>query len=383
MKYRYKIVFFVIALSMMGILTNCSDDSEGGTPVISYVRVTDPASSDSLLAAAGQGQMIAIIGKNLQNTQALWLNDQQAVLTATLITSTSVIARIPSQIPEAITNELTLIFSNGESLSYDFALNVSKPLISRMKSEYVNTGDVATFYGDYFYAPIRVTFSGDVEAEVTFVDDQVLQVRVPDGAQEGPVAITSNFGSTESDFWFRDTRNIIASFDIPLENGIWRGPTNIVSSDPVITPVREKFIRVNQALGAWPFFEWYGGPKEGDVAAETKNIPADAFVNPDNYSLKFEINTLDLLTGANLRIYLGHANNAGFDAARQSTYYIWEPNLNTQGEWETVSIPWADVYDANGNFAFDASGYGMFMYFHGPNAVKHNLGMDNMRVVPN
>lgn len=383
MKYRYNIVFLFIALSMTGILTNCSDDTEGGKPVISYIRVTDPAASDSLLNAAGQGQMIAIIGKNLQNTKAMWVNDQQATLTATFITSTSIIARIPTQIPEVITNDIRLYFANGESLSYDFTLDISKPLISRMQSEYVNTGETATFYGDFFYEPITVTFSGDAAAEIVSVQDQVLKVKVPNGAQEGPVTISTNFGTTESDFWFRDSRNIIASFDIPLVNGIWRGPAYITATDSKIPAISGKFIRVNSPLAAWPFFEWYGGPKEGDVSVETKNIPADALANPSNYSLKFEINTLASTTGANLRIYIGHANNSGFDAARQSTYYVWAPNLNTQGVWETVSIPWASVHAANGSFAYDAAGYGMFMYFHGPNAFNANIAIDNMRVVPN
>lgn len=382
MKSRYKIVFLLIALSMTGILTNCSDDPEGA-PVISYVRITDPSSSDSLLIAAGQGQMVAIIGKNLQNTQQVWFNDQRAALTTTFVTSTSIIVRIPSQIPKELTHKVMLIFANGETLEYEFIVTISRPEINRMKSEYVSTGDVATFYGDYFYQPIVVTFSGGVVAELVSVDDQAIEVKVPDGAIEGPVTITSNFGETESDFWFRDTRNIIASFDVPLVNGMWKGSTYIVATDAKIPNVSGKFLRVNSNLGTWPFFEWYGGPKEGDVSIESKNIPADAFDNPSNYTLKFEVNTLASLVGANMRIYIGAANNSGFDAARQSTYYVWAPNLNTLGEWETVSIPWKDVYSANKNFNFDASGYAMFIYFHGPNAVNTNVGMDNMRVVPN
>jgi hypothetical protein len=383
MKSRYKIVFLLIALSMTGILTNCSDDSEDGAAVISYIRVTDPTSSDSLLVAAGQGQMVAIIGRNLQNTTQVWFNDQQAELTGTFVTSTSIIVRIPSQIPEVLTHKLKLIFASGESLIYDFTVIISRPAIDRMKSEYVSTGETATFYGDYFYAPIAVMFSGGVMAEIVSVEDQELQVKVPDGAQEGPVTIATNFGVTESAFWFRDTRNIIASFDVPLVDGMWKGSDYIVTTDANIPDISGKFLRANSNLGTWPFFEWYGGPKEGDVAIETKNIPADAFDNPSNYSLKFEVNTLASLTGANMRIYIGHANGAGFDAARQSTYYIWAPNLNTEGEWETVTIPWEDVHADNNSFAFDASGYGMFIYFHGPNAVNTNIGMDNMRVVPN
>ena len=380
MKFIYKIVFLVVAITMTGIFTNCSDDDSGGSPMISYVRITEPASSDSLLVAAAQGQMVAIMGQNLEHTVQLWFNDQQAALTKTFVTSTSIITSVPTELPEVITNKVKLIFDNGDSLLYDFSVDVSKPVVSRMKSEYVNTGEVATFYGDYFYEPVVVVFSGGVEAEIISVEDQVLEVIVPDGVQPGPMAIATNFGIEITDFWFRDNRNIMASFDVPLVNGIWQGPSRIVSSDPDITPVANKFIRVNATLGAWPFYETYGGPKEGDIGIEAKNIPEESLINPDGYNLKFEINTLSSLTGATMRLHIGNADNAGLDAARQSSYYAWEVNLDTGGEWETVTIPWADVYKG---FAYDAAGYSVFIYFHGPNAVVHNFGLDNMRVVPN
>lgn len=386
MKYRYKIVFLVFAIAMTGILTNCSDDSDG-TPEISYVRITRPSSSDSLLVAAGQGQMIAVMGKNLHRTVQMWFNDQQAVLTSTFITSNTIIVRVPAELPEVITNKIKLVFDNGESLLYDFSVDVSKPLISRMKSDYVNTGDIATFYGDYFYPPLQVTFAGGVEGEVVSVEDQELRVRVPDGVEPGQVTISNNFGVTQTDSWFRDNRNIIANFEGPFANGFWRGGDFVVSSDPDISNVNEKFMRVNKgALGAYPYLELYGGPADGDVALLTQVIPEEAFTKPEGYSLKFEINTLETLTGAVMRLYLGSADGSGFGDARNNIYYQWQANLNTNGAWETVTIPWEDVYAANnvdGAFPYSASGYGMYIYFHGPNAAIYNFAMDNYRVVPN
>jgi Surface glycan-binding protein B xyloglucan binding domain/IPT/TIG domain len=383
MKYRYKIVFLVFAIAMTGILTNCSDDSVE-SPVISYVRITDPTSSDSLLVSASQGQMIAIMGQNLQHTVELWFNDKRAVLTSTFITSTTIIVRVPSELPEVITNQVKLVFDNGESLIYDFSVDVSAPVISRIKSEYVNTGDVATFYGEYFYAPLKVTFTGGVEAEVVSVEDEVLEVIVPDGAQPGPVIITSNFGATETDSWFRDNRNIIANFEGPFVNGFWRGGDFVVSSDPNVSNVDGKFMRVNKGkLAAYPYLELYGGPADGDVALLTQKIPQEALTKPEDYSLKFEINTLESITGAVMRLYIGPAGGGTFGDARNNIYYPWQANLHTEGEWQTVTIPWEDVYIANKEFPYNASGYGMYIYFHGPNAAIYNFAMDNIRVVPN
>src|SRR5688500_301362 len=175
MKFRYKIVFLVLALATAGILTNCSDDSEGGTPMISYVRVTDPASSDSLLIAAGQGQMIAIIGENLQNTQQVWFNDQRATLTTTFISPNSILLRVPSEIPQVLTTQVQLIFAHGESLVYDFSVDISKPEIDHIKSEYVRVGETGTVYGNYFYTPITITLTGGVQAEITSVEEEIIE----------------------------------------------------------------------------------------------------------------------------------------------------------------------------------------------------------------
>jgi hypothetical protein len=382
MKSNFKIFFLLISMISVGILTGCSDDESGGKPLVRYVRVTKPSASDSLLVAAGQGQMIAVMGENLGEVRQLWINDLPGFLNANLITDQTVITRVPPQIPGVITNKLKMIFANGDSLLYDFAVDINEPEIAYLKSEYVNTGDVIVINGNYFYAPIVVTFTGGVQGTVKLREDTQLEVTVPEGAEPGPITVASAFGETVSDFWFRDDRNIIASFDGTM-GGMWKGSDFVVSSDPNITPINGKFVRVNRNLGAWPFLELYGGPKESDVKFETKNIPADALVNPEDYSLKFEINTLKSLTGANMRLYLGNAANAQFDAERQSKYYVWQANLHTNGLWETVSIPWQDVYKATQEFNEDPEGYAMFIYFHGPNALEHNFGLDNIRVVPN
>jgi len=370
-------MFLALFCVLAGTLSNCSEDS-GNDPVIRYIRVTNPAASDSLLVSAYQGQMVAIMGENLQKARELWFNDQRAVLTTTFITSSSIIASVPPSLPEAITNQLKLVFADGKTLLYDFSVDVSEPVVSRLKSEYVNTGEVATFYGDYFYEPLEVTFTGGAVGEVVSVEDQILEVRIPDGVQPGPVTITNNFGEVVTDFWFRDDRNIIASYDIPLANGVWHGPAFIKSSDPDISNVDEKFIRINQDLGAWAWFEMYVGTADGDIATELKNIPEDAFENPEDYDLKFELNTLAPLTGANIRIYIG----PDMPGERGNRYYVWLPNINTDGEWETVSIPWQDIYVANKEFVYNPNGYGISMHFSGPNAVDADFGMDNMRVVP-
>src|SRR6476660_276335 len=85
MKSINKILLIVLtAVTTASLFTSCTKDkSSGDTPSINYVRITRPTSSDSLLVAAGQGQLIAIIGNNLEDAVEVWFNDQQARLTPT------------------------------------------------------------------------------------------------------------------------------------------------------------------------------------------------------------------------------------------------------------------------------------------------------------
>ena len=373
-------LLFCAAITGAGILTSCSDEDlpNGGEPRIRYVRVTDPDAADSLLVAAGQGQMIAIMGENLGDARELWINDQRAALNPSFITNTTIITRVPSQIPSDITNEMTIVFSDNKTLVHNFAVDISEPVISYMKSEYVPAGEVAVIHGNYFYEPVTVTFTGGVTGELVTVEDELLEVVVPEGAEPGPITVTTNFGETESDLWFRDNRNIIASFD-GTTSGLWHGPSYIVSSDEEITAINGKFIRMKRNLAAWGWFELYVGPSNSDVALELKNIPADAIANPEDYSLKFEINTLKSLTGAAIHMYIGP--NMADD--RGNVNYNWQPNIHTNGEWETVVIPWEAVHTANGKFAYNPDGYGVSIHFSGPSPVDGDFGLDNMRVVPN
>lgn len=382
-KNKFQLALF-LTLAIAFVWAGCSDD-EDAKPFVRYIRVTEPKASDSLLVAAGQGQMIAIMGGNLKNVQQVWFNDRSATLIPTLITNSTVIVRVPSQIPGDITNEMKLVFGNGETLIHNFSVDINEPAIARMKSEYVNDGDEAVIFGDYFYAPVTVTFPGGMEGEVVSVTDTEIHVTVPDGAEPGPITVSSNFGTTESTFWFRDNRNIIADFDGPLISWTWRGSEVVVASDPEVENINGKFMRVNRGQqAAWPYMELYGGPQEegGDIANVTKNLPEGALLNPSGYVMKFEINTLQTLAGGTFRIYIGNANNAQFADARNNTFYEWQANEDTQGQWQTVTLPWAPIYEANDFFNFSSFGYGMYIYCHGPNAAIYNFALDNIRVVP-
>ena len=376
MKSIKKLVLgILITIGLLSIFNSCEKEDSEGTPSISYIRITSPESSDSLLASAGQGQLIAIVGNNLENAVEIWFNDQRALLTPTYITKTSILVAVPSQIPLSVNNTMKLVFKNGYELNHDFKVDISEPVVSMMDVEYVKENEVAVIRGNYFYAPLTVTFTGGVDGQVENLTDQEIQVRVPAGAQPGPITVKTNFGETESEFWFRDNRNLLIHND-PWSG--WWGETNVVpGTDPLA--ISGNFTRITQNIGAWGWTEWIGGKE--DALATSKNLPDDAVLNPEKYFMKFEVNTLKPYNGNRIKFMIGQVN--GPDPNWNDEPYFWEPPFDTEGKWRTVTIPFEDVVDNyTTNWGVRPQGYGVKIWFHGPGALEADIAFDNLRVVP-
>lgn len=376
MKSVYKITLLLLVIVGTGsVFTSCDKDDTPGNPSITYVRITRPESSDSLLIGAGQGQLIAIVGQNLGQAIEVWFNDRQALLTPTYITNTSLLVSVPSLIPIDVNNKLKIIFKNGYELLHDFEVQISEPVINNMVSEFVNEGDTATIRGDFFYEPLTVTFTGGAEGEKISVDDQMLKIRIPAGAQSGPITIKTNFGETKSNFWFRDNRNILIHND-PW-SGWWGKDMVVNASDPLA--INGNFTRMTKNIGAWSWTEWIGGRE--DALTTSHNLPDDAVLNPNKYDLKFEINTLKPFIGNVIKIMIGQVNSP--DPDWNAEPYHFKPPFDTKGKWETVVIPFSDVIaNYKTNWGLRPQGYGVKVWFHGPLALDADIAFDNLRVVP-
>lgn len=392
MKMIYKSILLVAVIAMATIFaTSCKDDndSSGGAPYISYVRITDPKSADSLLVASGQGQLIAIVGGNLQNTREIWFNDQQATsLRATYITNTSILVNMPSKIPSVVTNKMKLVFANSDSLLYDFKLTINAPVITSMNCEYVPDGGIATINGGYFYLPITVTFPGGVTASSENDEDSVtintanniITLKVPQGAQPGQLIIKTNFGAQISDFWFRDNRNIIEGFD---NDGTYDPGTNgSIITDPgdgdpsLINGPYDRVIK--PAMGGWEWtqvFARWGAPY--------CKIPDEAILHPDQYYYKFEVCTMKPFDANGIRAWV--TDPSVQTGTPDGVYYNWMPPFDSQGKWQTVSIPFENFASALGSYfpkvLPDGSYFCAFVYCEG-GTLNCDMSYDNFRIVP-
>jgi hypothetical protein len=305
----------------------------------------------------------------------VWFNDQQARLTPTYISSTSILVSVPSLIPDSITNKLTIIFKNGFKLEHSFEVQISKPVLNSMLSEYVNEGDVATIIGNYFYAPVTITFTGGTTAEVVNLEDEQVQFTIPADAQPGPITIKTNFGETKSNFWFRDPRNIFIASD-PFEG--WNNASLVVTNPGPGDPpkINGNYFRIKGHIGSWGWNELADGDA-GSMPSYSKNIPDDAILHPEKYYLKFEINTMKPYNNSMITI------NAGGSVVQDTKGYKWAPPYDTKGKWQTVVIPYDEVVASYSvPPVVNPNGYWSMVLLQGPGDLDADMSFDNFRIVP-
>ncbi|MDI3322015.1 glycan-binding surface protein [Pinibacter soli] len=374
MKSIYKILFTLLMFfAAASIIYSCKKDA-APTPVINYIRVTNPVSSDSLLVSANQGQLIAIVGTNLQEAREVWFNDQQSRLTPTYISGNSILVSVPSKIPTTVNNIMTIVFANGYKLKYNFSVDISKPSLNSMTCEFVNAGDVATIIGNYFYQPLTVTFTGGATGEIVSVADGVLKFKVPANAQPGPITVKTNFGITSSDFWFRDPRNQFITSD-PYEG--WHEENLVVTNPGPGDPpkISGNYIRVNKKLASWSWNEIADGPASA-MPNHSKKIPDDAILHPEKYYLKFEICTMKPYNNGMIRI------NAG-TSVQDAVNYQWAPPYDSKGQWQTVVISYDEVWKSyTVKPTVNPDGYWAMLLMQGPGDLDADISFDSFRIVP-
>jgi Surface glycan-binding protein B xyloglucan binding domain len=378
------------------------DESLVGTPVISYVRITDPLKSDSLVTHAFMGSSIAIIGQNLQNVDEIWFNNQKAFVNFSFVTNTSIIVTVPNVIPSVVTNKMLLINSNKiDTLKYTFGVDVPSPFLSGMLCEYVDDGSTAVIQGNFFIddpaIPLKVFFPGNLEAKVTDITLTQIKVTVPTGAGVGPIQVKSLYGSTRSSFYFRDDRNLILDFDALTAAGGWRsGVTGNSNPAPVSgNYVRFKGTMLGKAGATWDedhfsFNFWPSSNGRPNVPLYTGDIA--------NAAIKFECYVVDTWSASALQMIFtpySTANTNSYIADGGVPRGLWIPwkesgTYKTEG-WTTVSVPLAEFkYKADGGLCANTINADMlrgltFFVFSGGMAgtdCTPQICIDNIRIVP-
>ena len=405
-----KIVFPVVALAALALLPACNDNPDAfeltdGVPVVHYVRIPDVVSADSLITSAFMGKTIALVGENLTSVKEIWFNDQKTVLNTSLITPTALITSVPTVIPKVVTNKMYLITQNSDTVKVDFKVDVPAPLVSNMKCEFAADGEVAVIRGNYFLSVAdsenpNVIFTPNIKAtEVVSYSLNEIHVKVPAGAQPGPVSVESRYGTTRSKFWFRDNRGMILDWDNLNANGGWR--SGVTSDSDPVAGITGKYVRFKGAMTADPSATWNEDAFSFNLWGTSNGRPeGDLFsIAPAEAVIKFEINVTQAWKAGALQMIFtpwSTANTNSYLADGTTPRGLWIPwkatgSYTTDG-WETITLPIKDFKYNQEGVGVDFRGAGnygglTFFLWHGGDQAKGEdctpeICIDNIRVVP-
>ncbi len=345
--YNNTIQMLLAMITLVGFVS-CEDEDlpNNGDPVIHYIRTVDPASSDSLLVAAYEGTLLAIIGDNLGKTNEIWFNDQQASLSPVYVTNTSILVSIPTEEPEEVTNRITLNFSGGSSLVYDFEVFII-PEETGLSPVPVEIGGVLTITGTYLDNVSALIFPGE-EGQISVSDFESqsatqIEVIVPEGAQNGFMRFVTIHGNTA-----------IMSIELVL---------------PTLNPLAYT-IYSDELQNGWQIWGWGG---EIDVAS-TEQVLHGEYALRKAYdgswdAVYFGNGSVTTDDYENLVIYAYAPGDASVDAQVVVNSGTPIPYTVLPGEWVEIIIPvadfgtttWTDVFfqgqGASGAVYYDFIGF--------------------------
>ncbi len=437
--------YFAIAALALGscmAVTSCSDDTDakkdkGAQPVIKYARSCDINAADSLITKASLGSHLCFVGDNLGDVQQVWFNDQKCKLNPTMVTSHTIILDIPNVIPGEVTNIAKFITSTGLTTEFPFEVVVPGPRINTMNLEYATPGMEVTLNGAYFVddpnVPMTVTFPSNLDAEIRSFTQTEMTVVVPDGATiEGPISVTTIYGTGETPFHFLDTRGIMFDFDADGLTGLGMGaqcwharPTRNdgdgISGDYMVLGDGSTPLSAN---GDWDdsnysFEYWAGAWTDPVTYPEREGVrlyDIVDFSDFENMIFKFEMlipssnpwqaGAMQIIFAGTDKVSLGNAgvdiygntvagcNNTYFqeESLPRALYRPWTDSsaYHTDGEWVTVRVPLSEfLYTQDGGTSsghLEQSSFAslqMFVWAGGVTGVECTpvIKIDNIRCV--
>ncbi|MCH3994948.1 MAG: glycan-binding surface protein [Prevotella sp.] len=452
MKTRYIYRFIYVFLVLSGIvLASCEDQPDkfelsGGTPEVSYIRVAaDTATyknggttidySDLNATQASMQSVLCLVGNNLKSIKEMYFNDQKAVLNTSYITDHTLFVSVPNEIPGKVTDKIYMVNKSGDTTTYDFHVIVPAPVVSTMSYEYASAGTDVTLTGDYFVddsgTPLTISVGNNKTpvTQIKSITKTSIVFTMPEGADEGPVSVTSVYGTTRSSFHYKESRGILFDFDglTGLGNHGWH-------DRPILTDQTSSTGNYMQlgsgsatmtATGDWndadfAFQYWPGSFNTPvDYPADGKKLTSLVdFSDWKNLALQFEMyvpssnpwsaGALQVVFAGIDRVTYGNpgididgntvagANNAFMqdDVLPRALYRPWTTNgsYDTGDKWVTVTLPLSSdfIYGYSGARASgslspkDFASLTIFLVGGGINGTdcKPIIKLDNIRVIP-
>ncbi len=440
MKKIYNLLFLFASIATAVGFTACADEPDkyevaDGTPTISYIRPVDKTKADSLLTGAYMDNEICIVGGNLRSIVKMYFNDQKAELIPSLITDNTLLVTVPGTIPGEVFDKIFMINNAGDTTTYDFKVLVPGPKILSMDNEWAPAGDKQNIYGSYFIddpnVPLSLKISGQ-NVKINEFTDNTITFDVPAGLEEGPIEITTVYGTQKAYFRYKDSRGMITNFDNPDgfdansgTKGIVPQGWNLAMTYSAENGIDGYYAQVGDgslempADGGWTEgfkISWWCGNWSGDPMSITEGagvplrniMPAGYFAEPAKLALKFEmcIPASNPWEAGVLQVLFMNNKDCANDSWQNNTYIQTENGFcrgmyapwnnakgtfDTNGKWITVTMPIENfTYNMDGTAgtkeitpeSFDSFTIWPLSGGIEGKACKPIIRYDNIRIVP-
>lgn len=341
-----------LAAAVLLTFAACKDDEgidSSATPVVKYIRSTDPAQAEVYLTSASMGDMIAIIGTGLEGVCSVRFNDVEALLNPAYVTSTAVIVSVPGTLPAETTNTVTLTTGKGRRCVVEnFVTRAPAPVINGMSCEWARPGEEVTLYGDYFFnnpdgSDPELSFGG-LPAEIVSHTTTRIVTKVPDALDSSSrqrIMLANENGTGRSTFYMYDRSDIFIDFE-DLSWDWWGRCTNDIFSE---NGIDGSYMLMKGESAVWNWNE--------DLSLFYCNINEDLSVNreligaaedPADYSLKFELRVDAWVDLAMAMWFTGEYNTFSIDGPEAQCHWKGYAEGYPAEKWVTVSIPLSDFF---------------------------------------
>lgn len=230
----YRFTYLLLAVAGM-VLASCEDQPDkfklaGGSPEVDYIRVaadtttyktggTTIGYSDLNATKASMQSVLCLVGNNLRSIKEMYFNDQKAILNTSYITDHTLFVAVPNEIPSKVTDKIYMVNKGGDTTTYDFHVIIPAPVVSSLSYEYAPAGTDVTLTGDYFVndpsTPLAISVGNNKTpvTQIKSISKTSVTFTMPEGADEGPVSVTSIYGTTRSSFHYKESRGMLFDFD--------------------------------------------------------------------------------------------------------------------------------------------------------------------------
>ncbi len=322
--------------------TALEDMANTGAPKITGVYNVADTLLTTPLAEGQPGQMVRIVGENLNNVKTITFNTVEADLSQVYTYSTSANVVIPSELSRESQNKIVYTTDKGTA-EFDFVVPYPQLRVDGMVCEYVNAGDSVTITGqnfDYydFGNSSQVTVNG-TPLGVGSITNTQMKALVPEGTADNSTLLFTWTDGTSGQqmtatLTFRPNQNLLYgdfSDVTPKADGSYSAT---VEGDDALTTgaaaLGRPHIHVTGTSDAWGW---------NTIDLERNMIDAGDLTNLDDYVLKFEV-----LTASDNGLTEASPLQFSFNWGDS---YTWNPGdgfgLNTHGEWQTITLPLAPM----------------------------------------